>query len=306
MRVEARALLVSFVVLGALSSSAPARAQACCAGSGAVTPARLGVHDDAVVGVQVRGASVVGSFDPSGAYVGAPAGAHELDLEEDLYGAVRVLRRGQLGVLVPFVETYRATATRSETGGGFGDLNLSARYDLLRARESQWWPGVGLLAGITLPTGRSAESAENPLATDATGLGAVQLNGGLALEQSFGPWSVGLSGLFAWRAPRTVNGATMALAPQLTALASLAYAWGSGFSLALVASFTGEGDATVRGAGVPNSSRRWTQVSAAFAWPVTDHLFLMGSVFFNPPIPGLGVNQTSTVGLTLGAKWVFL
>lgn len=292
--------------LAVLASAGPAAAQACCAGSGAVTPARLGVHDVAVVGAQFRVASAFGSYDATGGYVPAPEGAREIDLEEDLYGAVRVLGRGQLGVLLPFVETHRASNGRSETGGGFGDLNLSARYDPLRARESQYWPGVGILAGVTLPTGRAPESARSPLATDATGLGAVQLNGGLALEQSFGPWGVGLSGLIAWRAPRTVGDATMGLAPQLTVLASLAYAFPSGFALALVASYTGEADATVRGASVPNSSRRWMLVSGAFAWPVTDQLFLLGSVFFNPPISSLGVNQPTTLGTTVGMKWVFL
>lgn len=293
-------------VLVGLTSASSAAAQACCAGSGAVTPARLGVHDVAVLGAQLRAANVFGSHDATGSYVAAPAGAHEIDLEESLYGAVRVLSRVQLGALVPLVQTYRASTGRSAMGGGLGDLNLSARYDPLRARESTYVPGVGVLAGVTLPTGRAPESAKRPLATDATGLGAVQLNGGLALEQSFGPWGVGLSGLIGWRAPRTVGDATMALAPQLTVLTSLAYAFPSGFSLALIASYTAEPDASVRGASVPFSSRRWVLGSGAFAWPMTDQLFLVGSVFFNPPISSFGVNQPTTLGTTIGTKWAFL
>ena len=301
-----RRLFAALVALGVIARAAPAAAQACCAGSGAVTPGRLGLHDEADVGVQLRATSAFGSNDASGTYVPAPAGAREIDLEQDLYGAVRVLRRGQLGVLLPFVQTHRASGGLSELGGGVGDVNVSARYDPLLARESRWCPGVGLLAGVTLPTGRPPEAAQNPLATDATGLGAVQLNGGLALEQSFGPWSVGVSGLLAWRAPRAVGGTTMELAPQLTLLASLAYAFPSGFSAALVASYTAEDDASVGGRSVAGSSRRWALVSAAIAWPVTDQLFLVGSVFFNPPMSSLGVNQPTTVGTTLGMKWAFL
>src|SRR5512143_2283775 len=141
-------------LLGVLSRAAPVAAQACCAGSNAVTPARLGLHDEAVVGAQMRATSAFGSNDAAGRYVPAPAGASEVDLEQDLYSAVRVLDRGQLAVLLPFVETHRASGGLSEIGGGVGDVNFSARYDVLRARESRWWPGVGLLAGVTLPTGK--------------------------------------------------------------------------------------------------------------------------------------------------------
>lgn len=306
MRAEGRAA-ASLLALVLLSSrAAPAFAQACCAGSGAVTPARLGLHDDAVVGAQLRAANVFGSHDSAGRYVSAPSDAREIDLEEAAYAAVRVLRNGQLGALVPFVQTHRAASGRSETGGGVGDVNLSARYDFLRAHESLVVPGIGLLAGVTLPTGTSVESADKPFATDATGLGAVQANGGLALEQAFGPWLVGLSGLVAIRAPRTVGDVTMELAPQYTLLASVAYAFDSGTSVALAALCALEGDATVRGATIPNSSRRWTQASASIAYPVTDQLFVVGSLFFNPPVSSLGVNQPTTAGMTLGVRWAFL
>lgn len=283
-----------------------ASAQACCAGAGAVTPARLGVHDDALIGAQLRVASVFGSYDATGAYVPAPAEARELDLEEDLFGAVRLFRRGQLGALLPIVQTHRKTARRSETGGGFGDINLSVRYDPLYAGESRYVPGVALLLGVTLPTGTPVEAAVKPLATDATGLGAVQATGGLALEQAFGPWLLSLSGLVALRTPRTVGGVELGLAPQGTLLGSAAYAFDSGASIALAMLYAIEGDASARGLTVPGSGRRWGQVSAAVAWPLMDQLFLIGSGFLTPPISSLGVNQTTTLGATLGARWGML
>src|SRR4051812_20388845 len=125
-----------------------ARAQACCAGVGAATPGRLALHEDALLGLRMRAATVFGSFDASGEYRAAPPGSSEWDLEQDLVGALRVLPRGQVAALVPLVETYRATRGESQFGGGVGDVNLSARYDFVVAGESRWMPGVAAHAGV--------------------------------------------------------------------------------------------------------------------------------------------------------------
>src|SRR5262245_28901510 len=141
---DARRWMRAATVIAAMAVAKDARAQACCAGSSAVTPARLALHEDALVGVQLRAASVIGSFDAHGDYRGSPAGVSELDFEEDLFGAVRFLERGQASLLVPFLETHRATRTLSETGGGIGDLNLSARWDFTRSGESRVVPGIAM------------------------------------------------------------------------------------------------------------------------------------------------------------------
>src|SRR5271166_2707058 len=82
--------------IGLLVACAPARAwaQACCAGGSAVTPGRLELHEDALVGMQVKAATVLGSYDASGRYFASPSGDTEGDFEQDLFGAIRVLRRG--------------------------------------------------------------------------------------------------------------------------------------------------------------------------------------------------------------------
>jgi hypothetical protein len=280
--------------------AAPAWAQACCAGSGAITPARLGVHEDALAGVQLKNGYQFGSHDPDGTYFAKPAGVTEIDLEQDVYGAVRVLRRGQVAALVPFVETHRSASGRAETGGGIGDVNLAVRYDPILAHESQYVPGIGLLAGVTFPTGTSPESATNPLATDATGIGAVQGSGGVALEQAFDAWLVGLSGIVSVRAPRDVGSTRIALAPQVMALASAGYALRSGLTFAAVVSYAFEGDATVGTSKVPGSARRITTVSLATAIPLSDQLRIVASLYTNPPISSFGENQPATAGLTVG------
>ena len=215
---------LAFAVCGALVMvSTRAAAQACCAGSGAVTPGRLAVHEDALVGLQARAAHAFGSFDSRGHYSTPPPGSSEQDFEQDAIGALRmpVVDRAQLAVLVPLVETRRTARGVGEFGGGLGDVNASARYDFLYAGQNRVVPGIGALIGITLPTGRPPESATQPLATDATGIGAFQVNAGLAIEQLWDGWLITAYGIVAKRTSRTVQGIRTTLGTQWTALGDI-------------------------------------------------------------------------------------
>src|SRR5215472_8565736 len=98
----------------AMSSSTTAFAQACCAGSSALTPGRLAMHEDALVGLQTHAALATGSFNDAGNFSGTPAGTSETDFEEDAFGAARVFGRGQVALLVPFVETARKNPQEGE------------------------------------------------------------------------------------------------------------------------------------------------------------------------------------------------
>jgi hypothetical protein len=299
------------MALGAVTfgSAQEAWGQACCAGAGALTPGRLQLHEDALVGTQLHAGMVLGSYDSQSHY--APTGPHfaENDYEEDLFGAVRVLRRGQVALLVPFVETYRSSSGTGELGGGIGDVNLSVRYDFIRAAESKYVPGIAALAGITAPTGTppDAFNPAKPLGTNATGIGAWQGNVGLALEQTYGPWLLNATELLAWRASRTANiggvSESETLAPQLVTLVGTAYTFRNDASLALFGSYTFEGTATLNGAPAPDSARQIALVSVSGAYPLSDRFRVQASVFLNPPISGLGLNQTAAAGLTLTLLW---
>ncbi|HUJ56896.1 MAG TPA: hypothetical protein VLX92_00230 [Kofleriaceae bacterium] len=293
--------LIGLVVLGGATDAA---AQACCAGSNVVTPARLELHDDALVGIEARATDAYGSFDPTGTFVATPPGASELDLEQDVFGALRVLPRGQVAVLVPLIETRRTVPGDKELGGGLGDLNLSARYDFIYASEARYVPGISLLVGVTFPTGTPPESASMPLATDATGVGAYQANLGISIEKAIGPWLVGATGLVAKRAQRTADGVTESLAAQWTALAVAAYTLRSGVAVALSGSFTAEGTATIDGMDEPGSRRRLVAISASGVMPLSDQLRLQGAITFDPPLSSMGINQPAA-GVGLAATVVY-
>ncbi len=287
--------LLLLAAIGAATSRA--QAQACCAGGSAVTPARLELHEQALVGVELRAGSALGSYEGNGHYLRSPPGDTEFDFEQDLFGAIRVLRRGQLALLAPLIETQRQTSQDGgHIGGGIGDINASARYDFVVAGESYFVPGIALLAGVTLPTGIASESASAPLAVDATGIGAWQANVALALEQTYGPWLINATGIAAKRTARF--GQT--LGTQITVLVAGAYTFENDAAIALSVSYAFEGDVTTSdGMSVAGSSKRLSTLSLSGLWPLNDQWRLFGGLYVEPPVSGFGSNQPSVSGLTL-------
>jgi hypothetical protein len=298
-------IAISLAVAAAiLAHGARAEGQACCAGSGVVTPGRLALHESALLGVQAKMGSVLGSFDPEGRYAASPRHASELDLEQDVFAALRLVERGQLALLIPFVVTRRETSGQSELGGGIGDVNISLRYDLTLAGASLSIPGVAALGGVTVPTGKPPDAADvGAQATGATGIGAYQFNLGIAVEQTFGPWLVSATGIVAQRTARTAGaGATAVhqrLAPQWSILAALAYTWSSDIAVALSASYLTEGNATINGGEAPGTGLRLATVTLAGVLPLSDAWRLQGALFANPPISHFGQNLLVDAGMSL-------
>lgn len=282
------------------------RAQACCSGASAVTPGRLAMHENALVGAQLRGSLVLGSYDGSGEYARSPAHTSDLEFEQDLFGAVRFLERAQFALLVPFIEARRSDRSGAEFGGGLGDVAPSLRYDFTLAGRADNIPGIAVLLGATLPTGRPPERA-NRLGTDATGLGVVQGSAGVSVEQTFDRWFVNLIGLVALRAERNVSGiGETSLAPQWSAILGGAYTFPQGASLALSIQYNGEGNATIAGMTQPMTGRRRTLLTVAGLYPLSDTWQLRGFLIWDPPIDSLGKNQLSNTGLgvTIVHAWL--
>lgn len=285
--------------------SAPhAWGQACCAGASIVTPGRLGLHDFALVGTQLHASALVGSFDAFGNYAPRAPGTVEDDFEQDFYGAIRVFRRGQIALLVPLVETIRRAGTLTDAGGGLGDINLSARYDFLYAGQSRYVPGIGLLAGVTFPTGVAIESASDPLGAGATGIGAFQFNGGIAFEQTFGPWLVAASSIIAARTSRTVGVVSETLSPQLSILTTVAYVTRREIAFALSAAVTYEGDATINGAGADNSERLTVALTGGVTLPISDTWRAQFGLTWNPPLAGINTPAGAGLVWTLVHAWL--
>jgi hypothetical protein len=262
-----------------------------------VTPGRLEAHEDALVGTELKAASVIGSYQ-LGEYKASPPGTPEYDLEQDVFGALRFLEKAQVALLVPFDETYRRTpADGGHFGGGVGDVNLSARYDFILSGQSRYVPGIAVLAGVTAPTGRPPESSTAPLAVDSTGIGAFQFNAALALEQTFGPWLANATVIVAKRTAH--DGET--LGTQFTFLGAGAYTFDNDMAVALSLSYAFEGDGTIDGVDAQGSSKAVTVVAASGLFPIGDSYRLLAGVFLDPPVGALGSNQPTQIGATFTA-----
>jgi hypothetical protein len=289
------------VALALLATFAPAAAwaQACCAGASAIGAARLVPHEDAVAGVGARVVALHASMDQSGRYVPAPSGAIELDFEQDIAATMRVLRHGQLTVIAPLIETYRSVPGLSEWGGGLGDIRLGARYDFIEPGASPTWPGVALSFGLTVPTGRAPEAASTPLATGATGTGALQASAQIQLERSFGDLFVYAAGSADWRSPRVVSGLHEQRGPSFSAFLAAGDSFKSGLVAAVTLSYTAEVEGRLQGARVPDSGYELTRIGLAGGHSFTDDWRMQASLFADVPISLLTRNQPLGAGLTL-------
>jgi hypothetical protein len=288
------ALVLACALAAVLILPLRAEAQACCAGTAAVSTGRLTLHEEALVGLEVRALHGTGSFDGDRRY--RPADGQELEIEQRIFGSLRLFERAQVGLAVPFVQGLHDTTSQSDFGGGVGDVQAFGRYDFTLAGQSLRIPGVAVLGSVVVPTGRAIEDAESPLGVDATGTGAFRTSGGLALEQSFGRYFANLTGLVGRRAARTVRGSEVPGAWEWIAAAAVGLELDNDLALSLSTSLTHEPAA-------PKQMFRWG-LSAAL--PVTYAWRVQGGVLGDIPAVGFGLHQSAALGLHLSVmrSWI--
>jgi len=276
-----------------------AAAQSCCVGTGLVTPARLRTFEDRAVGMQMRARFVKGAFSGSGSYATSADGTRDVGFEEDLFGALRLGSRFQAALLAPFVQTSRAAPGASGFGGGLGDVAASARFDLADAGTHGAWPGVALLASVSLPTGTPPDEADDPLATSGTGTGSVEGSVGVAVEEIIGSGFVSLTGFVSKRTTRAVDGIEQTFAPRLTAVLAGGYTFGHDTTVGAFASALRQGDVHEPSGPIANSGVSLVTAGAALATPLWQTWRLQSTLFTDVPVPGWGRNQTVGFGGTL-------
>jgi hypothetical protein len=281
-----------------------ASAQPCCATASALFPAKLSGEERAAVGLFASFGADYGALDATGRFLRPPRGAAELDLEQHVIAAVAPIRRLQFNASVPFVETWRSAGGYSELGGGLGDIMLGARGIAYDPGNAYHLPGISVLGAVTAPTGRPADEARSPLATDFTGQGTWQFAGGLDLEEWVGEHLIfELTGSVVGRLQRVVGQVTSALAPQFFAGASAAWLFEGNQVLALSATFSREDNASVNGAPVPGTGRGLTTLSLFGALPLGEGFRLQGSVGAELPVLGLGQSTGVLLTVVLLKAW---
>ncbi len=295
-----RAAALAFAAVACIAGERTARAQACCTSTSTIFPARLQDDEAALVGLRAMGAAAYGFFDGQRVLHGQPDGASELDFGQTLLVTARAANEPiQFNVSVPLVETYRSAGSVRDGGGGLGDVSFSARWDFFHSGMDPVVPGIAMLLSVTVPSGTSAEAAQNPLGADATGLGAAQLGAGFALEQVFGRALFALTGTANFHGARTVGGVHSQLGADLAGTIGASYTFRSGFSLGAALTYTNSFDSTIDGAAVPDTARALTQLSLTGAMPFGKGMRVLGSIYFVPPISSVAQNETGNVGLAL-------
>lgn len=297
-----RALALAVLGAAALFSSR-ASAQSCCAGTTATVPGRLAVYEDALVALQARVGGGYGSHDVNGSYVANPPGVSELDFEQDLIGTYRVAHRVEVSALVPFIETRRKAGGYVDTGGGLGDAVASVRWDVIRAHEKAWIPGISLVAALTLPTGRPPDRATHVLAADATGTGAFRGAAGVLLDQTLGHVFFSGGATFGESAPRTIAGATTHLGLQVSVFGATGWAFEDESAVGVILTRFVEARATREGVTDESSGRSFTTLGLFGSHPFSDTFRMLGSVVATPPFDGFGRNQVAAfTASVMGAR----
>lgn len=299
------ALGAAFAALVALASGR-AHAQACCVAPGVAGVTRLAPGEAALVGLDARAETAVGRFDAAGRFARSAPGTRDLSLEQDVFGAVRLLPRVEASVAVPFLWNLRSTEAMSASGAGLGDVRATSRVTLVHADEVRPWPGVALTLGLSAPTGRPPESASDALGAGATGTGTTQGWAGVTLEQTTGPWLFGGSALITGRAPRAVGDARVALAPRFTSGLLAAHAFRSGAALALGVSWDVEDRATIDGVVIAGSARRALRITTGLQLRLGDQARFVASLASVPTIPVVTAGEAATFGLSLSVvhPWI--
>lgn len=289
----------SFVV-ALLAGERVAHAQACCASPSGFAPARLRPGEHALVGFVASAGFVSGSFGRDRSFATPSNGTREVDLGQRLFVAWAPWERAELSVTMPFVETYRAAGTETNVGGGLGDARVASRWALVKIGADRIVPGVHVLSGLTLPTGTPGDAAKRPLATDASGAGAFQLDYGLALEQAYGRVLVNLTGTVGWRGARDVRGTSTQLGLLFSGFVAVSYSFSNQLSLAASASYEASLAARSGGVDVPDSETAKTTFGISGAIPVARGVRATASVAWNPHISGLGKNELAAFTATAG------
>ena len=282
----------------AVLSPSSSWAQACCAGAGTLSPARLTEEERWGVGLTLRAAHQTGQHNGSGRWSPTADGLREESFEQQLFAVVRVLDRYQVALTVPVVQTIRGVPGLTDSGGGVGDLRAGLRWDLFPPGASDVMPGVALVGGVTLPTGRAAEKATHPLAADATGLGTATAQAGVALEQTDGTWLWQLSGQYIHTFDRTNGGWTFSPGPQWQAAAAAGRGFASVAGIALSATVRHDGESALDGITLAGSGRTMPGMGLSFGMPVARGWRVQAAMQMTPPWSQVGRSANGYLSAT--------
>jgi hypothetical protein len=299
-----RFLATSGALLTLLCTSVEARAQGCCAFGSSLTPTRLDLHEQVLVGFQLGTSWLHGSHAPNGDYRSSPNGTTDVELRQTLFATAALGSRAQVSVLVPWVETFRAArSSSSEWGQGPGDVSALARVDIVQLHEYSSVPAVAVILGGLFPTGTAAEQSTLTLGSDTTGGGIYRAVVGVGVEQNFGSWLLSVTGSASFAPPSKRSGIATQHAARWSFIAAASYAWSHHLSTAGVVSFETEGDTRIDGRSTPGSHKRRSELAAVSTYSFDDAWRAQFRLSAEPPLSQLGINEPARLSGNVALIW---
>lgn len=190
------ALLMGALALATTLSPAAATAASCCGGASTSSRFSLPKFRAGLAGLSLE---ISGDFDQrldGGGRMGLERWRNQ-ELRSVFGGALRLHRDVQTSISVPVVGRSARSGSLSGRGLGLGDPSLGARWEILddeicyaRPFSEMAWdqikPSLHWTWSATLPLGRHAGQAAEPLSADATGRGYWLAETGLELVKNWG------------------------------------------------------------------------------------------------------------------------
>ena len=291
------------LVAAALVLAAPAAAQAaaCCLSSSAFGAGRLAAWEDAAAGLQLGLSSHGGRFGTDGSF-STNRDYAEREARATAFAIVRVLRDFEAGVRVPWVYGEREAAGLDESGNGLGDVALSLRWDALQPGAL---PGLAVVAGASLATGRSTGESRQLLGADVTGRADTVFSLGLSLEKAWQPWFLRLDAAALLPLARDENGRTIRTGPGVEILFGGGVQLAEGVVVSIAPRVRWESAVVVDGLALPDSSSLEIGIGPAFAWDFSEHWTLQLGADTGLPVDGAGRNRPLLSAASVGLRRAF-
>lgn len=287
--------LLASMVIASIAIPRSARAD-CCFSTTATTTARLATWERGAAVLSTAYVRELGFYSSTARAVPLGTGVSDQQLRFDLTGLVRVTDELTLSLLVPLAMNARASGEQSALGGGLGDIGVGVRYDLLQFDHSKR-PGLALVGGVAVPTGRAAEAAERALAVDATGKGTAVFSLGVSSELAWEPWFVRADLMAGIPIPTQASGEWRWLSPTLDltlmggvrATKHLFFSVSARFGAQLPTAVQAAGYDMALGAGIAvKPDTQWALIAN-----VTTSLFA----------PGAGMNRNAPLAASLAVRY---
>jgi len=241
-----------------------------------------------------------------------------------LSAAYRISTHLQFAVSLPFIYNYSSIPRLKNSGAGIGDFIIGGRYEFFhefqvskkggKPRIDRTLPYLALTFGLTLPTGKSEETAENDV--DITGKGYYTTSLGISLTKSIIRSRLQLTTDFNWQHSFEKNYKSYFGVPlssdfrkcpgdKFNYSVSMNYIFNSWHALAVSASGFAQSNYTINDVSGQNSAERTTNFVLAYTYYPSIPFRITPSIKWTFPTDNFGKNAPGSTTFNLNLTYYF-